>query len=469
VIISDVRTREVDGDWELRADVRFEAVPAESAPLWFRWPGGVAPPANPGDPFLAATLIPAMAVGEDLRIDAPVTTELLGTAADPLAPILRRWHGYREPAIAAAEARPADAPAAGAGVCFSGGIDSFYSLHKHRETLTHLVFLHGFEIPIDRTNPLAAALANVRAIADEWGKTLLPIASNINDVGHLAVKRLEARGVGSKRFGVLAHFGSELVAIALCLQRVLGRVIVPSSWPYEYLRPNGSHPLMEPNWSTPAMTLELDGCEAGRMDKIRRLGAEAPRIFERLRVCVDKNTRHLNCGRCTKCVPRTRDDVCEAARPARGPAPRSRDRRPLLARPRADRARGGRRRARESRARDHGRALPPQTPLGARYEDAARAPAGAEEAAPLADGLSGERVAGHRCGNQASHQPAMAPTATLPTTGRMSEIGAQTRALNPPPPIQAPVTKALKEFIARRQQKKQLDLFASLEWNPEYG
>ena len=32
----------------------------------------------------------------------------------------------------------------------------------------------------------------------------------------------------------------------------------------------------------------------------------------------------------------------------------------------------------------------------------------------------------------------------------------------------AAVTKALKEFIARRQQKKLLELFASLEWDPEY-
>lgn len=32
----------------------------------------------------------------------------------------------------------------------------------------------------------------------------------------------------------------------------------------------------------------------------------------------------------------------------------------------------------------------------------------------------------------------------------------------------AAVTKALEEFIARRQQKKLLDLFDSLEWDPEY-
>jgi Arc/MetJ family transcription regulator len=32
----------------------------------------------------------------------------------------------------------------------------------------------------------------------------------------------------------------------------------------------------------------------------------------------------------------------------------------------------------------------------------------------------------------------------------------------------AAVTRALKEFIARRQQKKLLDLFASLDWDPEY-
>ena len=32
----------------------------------------------------------------------------------------------------------------------------------------------------------------------------------------------------------------------------------------------------------------------------------------------------------------------------------------------------------------------------------------------------------------------------------------------------AAVTKALEEFIARREQKKLLDLFDSLDWDPNY-
>jgi hypothetical protein len=32
----------------------------------------------------------------------------------------------------------------------------------------------------------------------------------------------------------------------------------------------------------------------------------------------------------------------------------------------------------------------------------------------------------------------------------------------------AAVTKALKEFIARRQQKRIVELFHSLDWEPEY-
>ncbi len=32
----------------------------------------------------------------------------------------------------------------------------------------------------------------------------------------------------------------------------------------------------------------------------------------------------------------------------------------------------------------------------------------------------------------------------------------------------AAVTKALIEFIARREQKRLLDLFGSLEWSPDY-
>lgn len=32
----------------------------------------------------------------------------------------------------------------------------------------------------------------------------------------------------------------------------------------------------------------------------------------------------------------------------------------------------------------------------------------------------------------------------------------------------AAVTKALKEFIARREQVKLLELFGALDWNPEF-
>ena len=32
----------------------------------------------------------------------------------------------------------------------------------------------------------------------------------------------------------------------------------------------------------------------------------------------------------------------------------------------------------------------------------------------------------------------------------------------------AAVTKALQEFIARREQKKLMELFGKLEWNPEF-
>jgi hypothetical protein len=33
---------------------------------------------------------------------------------------------------------------------------------------------------------------------------------------------------------------------------------------------------------------------------------------------------------------------------------------------------------------------------------------------------------------------------------------------------EAAVTKALQEFIARRRQKRLLDLFGKLEWDPSY-
>ena len=72
--ISDIALVGGEGSCELRARVSGDAL-REPLPLWFRFPPAYREllSSENGDPFVAALLLPAMRVGEPLRIPAPVS------------------------------------------------------------------------------------------------------------------------------------------------------------------------------------------------------------------------------------------------------------------------------------------------------------------------------------------------------------------------------------------------------------
>ena len=65
--------------------------------------------------------------------------------------------------------------------------------------------------------------------------------------------------------------------------------------------PWGSHPLLDPLWSTEDIEFTHDGCEALRSAKIKAI-ARAPLALSTLRVCWANEQAEYNCGRCEKCL-----------------------------------------------------------------------------------------------------------------------------------------------------------------------
>jgi hypothetical protein len=55
--------------------------------------------------------------------------------------------------------------------------------------------------------------------------------------------------------------------------------------------------VLDPLWSTETLTVVHDGCEMGRIDKVRFM-AESQLVLDTLRLCPA-----YNCGRCIKCLP----------------------------------------------------------------------------------------------------------------------------------------------------------------------
>src|SRR5207237_184203 len=173
----------------------------------------------------------------------------------------------------------------------SGGLDSFYTLLKHREEITHLILVHGFDMEL-RAVRRREQVANVlkRAAAD-LGKPLIEVETNL-------------RAFADRYVGWSEHyFGSALASVALLLSGVLGKVYVGASFTEEVSVPMpwGSHPHLDPLWSTEATKIVFDGMECGRPAKAARI-ADSEVALHSLRVCWESPDGTYNCGRCEKCL-----------------------------------------------------------------------------------------------------------------------------------------------------------------------
>jgi len=309
MIISNIQDRLINGQKELSASVTFESSPQRTHKVFFRRPDlGTALPAM-GDPYLAGFLIPCLSLHEDLTIEGPVSKQLLSAATEKLIPILLDWHpSFRKQRVRCnpISVSPESSSPQRTSCLFSCGLDSWYSLVKNHSRISHLIHIHGFEIDLD--NPARWDLLHhfVQQAAESEGKEVIPIRTNLLELVLSEVHtRLAMWGRPFPHFGVDAYFGSMLVSVGLALGGCLNEVMIPSTKPSGHPPPQGSDPLMEPNWSTECVNFTLDGGEAGRIDKIQFLLTQAPEALRRLCVCVDKSDKkgkYLNCGHCVKCV-----------------------------------------------------------------------------------------------------------------------------------------------------------------------
>jgi hypothetical protein len=307
VIVSDIQSAPTDEGFELSARVTLERDAGEDQRVWFRFADPEAPIPAVGDPFLVGLVIPCMMLGEDLTIDGPVSPELVAAVEAKTIPIVLGWRpAFERAAIRCADSyehREADA-ARGVGSCFSGGVDSHYSLEKNVDRITHLITIAGFDRALDAPIPWQNTLDRARAISRELEKSLLVVSTNLGSFGGVrclaAAKRL---GRKPRNFYLGVYHGSVLVAVGVGLQGVLRRLIVPSSNPHGHMIPWGSHPELDASWSTRALAIDHDGAEADRVEKVKWLAQRRPECIRTLAVCHDADRQTpQNCGRCEKCL-----------------------------------------------------------------------------------------------------------------------------------------------------------------------
>ncbi|WP_426572456.1 hypothetical protein [Aquihabitans sp. McL0605] len=247
----------------------------------------------------SAFALPASRAGADLDLAVPVDAAWADGARRNVALAAGWWggradlvvHAPRSGRVAAVRrrARP-PVPAGGRALCFTGGVDSFFSLLGDAHQPTCLLYVVGFDVPVGDQSRIDHVVGLVRSVAAERGLPALIVTTDLRDHPRFAAVSWEH-----------TH-GAALAAIGHLLSATVSTLVVPPSYGADRLVPWGSRPDLDTGWSVPGRLVVEHGDASGhRLDRVGAI-ARDPLVWRHLRVCWQNVGSDLNCGRCEKCV-----------------------------------------------------------------------------------------------------------------------------------------------------------------------
>ena len=306
MIVSDIRKRCEGGVARVEARVAWEYVDAPPLLAYVETLDTLASALTP-DPnaFLVACLLPAWRLGERrLRIEGELCPVLCERVKTPLG-MLRRWHPDdfgAPPAIEATRGFATRTPVRGQAISLlSCGIDSLATLRwnvlhvpcDHPDAIRACAYFEldeSEEPSLERLQLLTGPREPViRAVEDETGVEPIPIRTNLwwlADDGRFSTEKWHGAFLASLVSFFAARFRQGYVA---------------SSHSPAVVQPWGSHPLIDPHFSSAHFRVEHDLFSMDRIDKLA-LVADWPTGLANIRVCQNDDTGRHNCGTCEKCI-----------------------------------------------------------------------------------------------------------------------------------------------------------------------
>jgi hypothetical protein len=278
----------------LERDGRTTRVVADvdGEPLWFASDDLDLVPRAEG---FASAVLPAALETHRVLESAAGLPQCWRAGAAEIATIGAEWWGWGAADIDAPRRRELPRrvqrlrPGRRTALTFSGGVDSFHALLAGGVPIDILVSVHGFDIPLDDTDRMAAWERSLRAVAAARGLACGVVRTNVR-----------THPIASLVSWPRAH-GGALAALGHLLGGGVDRLVVASSYPRVLDLPWGSHWRLDHLWSTERLEVGQVGEAYWRSDKLGDVG-DHDLVRRHLRVCWENRTHDLNCGRCEKCV-----------------------------------------------------------------------------------------------------------------------------------------------------------------------
>ncbi len=239
---------------------------------------------------LTMTMLAAMKLGHDVELSENISTTFMENQLKLMRIFCQWFPTYRPINILGNTSKDTTSSEKGrVGALFTGGVDSFYTYFKHKEEITDLVFVHGYDVRLSDIQNRKAISTMGQELRQETGIRFIELETN-------SIRLFRDFG----KWGLHAH-GYGLGTAARLLSGYLDKLYIPSSFPSTELFPWASHPDTDPLFSDEDLMIVHDGCEASRTEKISAI-ADIPFAQKHLRVCTAKIDSLYNCGYCEKCM-----------------------------------------------------------------------------------------------------------------------------------------------------------------------
>lgn len=239
---------------------------------------------------LLIVLLQAMKRKRAITLDGPIPKSLLSNLVTFMG-IYQNWFKqYRKIAIAhQGEILPKPVPSGRIACFFTGGVDSYYTFLQHKEDITDLIYVHGFDLKLEETGLRDQVSHLGKHIATESAIRFVEIETNARQI---------LKGWG--RWGAHSH-GLALASVARVLSGSIDKVFIPSSTTADNLFPWGSHPETDHLLGDENLEIIHDSVDTKRTEKTVFI-SQYNWALKTLRVCYKNTDGAYNCCECEKCL-----------------------------------------------------------------------------------------------------------------------------------------------------------------------
>jgi len=305
VKISDIRLARIPDSARVTARVTWERSDRPPFELFFETDGAGREDLVPApEAFATACALPARHHGERRLLVEGSLCPRLAEGLSSATALLRTWFGGppRPLAVEASEGFRALAPRdpARSAVYITGGIDSTHLIHANRRDYTPAhpawfadgISLAGNLLPDREDSPWCLrARARLEKAAQARNLTLIPVRTNVWELDP------------DLPFVTQQRLSSTLASAAHLFPGRWSSVSIASGLHVADEFPRGTHPLLDPLYSSSGVEVRHDPLPLTRFDRLRVLAQSGADAIDELIVCLAYPSEpHLNCGECEKCV-----------------------------------------------------------------------------------------------------------------------------------------------------------------------